>query len=141
MSMLQAKVKWTGGLQFVGESGSGHAIVMDADEEFGGHNSGARPTELVLIGLGGCSGMDVASILRKKREHVTGVEVNVKGEKSEDHPKRFTNIEMEYVVKGKNLSEEAVKKAIDLSFTKYCSVKATLEGVAKVTYTYRIVND
>ncbi len=136
---MQAKVKWVGGLQFVGESETGHAIVMDADTEVGGGNTGMRPTELLLVGLGGCSGMDVASILQKKREQVTGVEVNIKGEKADTHPKKFTDIEIEYIVSGKNISEEAVKKAIDLSMEKYCSVKATLEGVAKITYSYRIV--
>ena len=139
--MLQAKVKWTDGLQFIGESGTGHAVVMDADAEYGGHNTGARPTELVLIGLGGCTGMDVASVLQKKREQVTGVEVNVRGERADAHPKKFTDIRIEFVVSGRNLSEEAVKKAIDLSMEKYCSVKATLEGVAKVSYSYRIVAD
>ena len=136
---MQAKVKWVSGLQFVGESETGHAIVMDADTEVGGGNTGMRPTELLLVGLGGCSGMDVASILQKKREQVTGVEVNIKGEKADTHPKKFTDIEIEYIVSGKNISEEAVKKAIDLSMEKYCSVKATLEGVAKITYSYRIV--
>ncbi len=138
--MMQAKVKWTDGLQFVGESGSGHAIVMDADAEVGGTNTGVRPTELLLIGLGGCSGMDVASILQKKREQVTGVEVNVKGEKADEHPKKFTDIEVEFVVSGRNLSETAVKKAVDLSMEKYCSVKATLEGVAKIKYSYKIIS-
>ncbi len=137
---MQAKVKWTDGLQFVGESGSGHAIVMDADAEVGGTNTGVRPTELLLIGLGGCSGMDVASILQKKREQVTGVEVNVKGEKADEHPKKFTDIEVEFVVSGRNLSETAVKKAVDLSMEKYCSVKATLEGVAKIKYSYKIIS-
>lgn len=137
--MMQAKVKWVDGLQFVGESGTGHAIVMDADAEVGGANTGMRPTELLLIGLGGCSGMDVASILQKKRERVTAVEVNVKGEKADEHPKKFIAIEVEYVVSGRDLSEEAVKKAVSLSWDKYCSVKATLEGTAKMKYSYRIV--
>ena len=139
--MLEAKVKWIEGLQFVGESGTGHAIVMDADKEVGGSNTGMRPTELLLIGLGGCSGMDVASVLQKKKQKISGVEANVKGEKSKDYPQKFTDIEIEFVVTGKDISEEAVKKAVELSMTKYCSVKATLEGSAKVTYSFRIIQE
>jgi putative redox protein len=136
--MMNAKVKYVDGLQFVGESDTGHAVVMDADPEVGGANTGARPTELVLLGLGGCTGMDVAAILTKKRQPLEGLEVNIKGQRAEAHPKKFTDIELEFVVKGKDLSEEAVKRAIELSMDKYCSVKATLEGSAKVTYSYRI---
>ncbi len=136
--MLEAKVKWVDGLQFVGQSGSGHAIVMDGYPEVGGNNTGMRPMELLLVGLGGCTGMDVASVLTKKRQAVTGVEMSVRGQQADDYPKKFTGIVIEFVVRGKGLSEEAVKKAIDISMEKYCSVKATLEGIAKVSYTYRI---
>lgn len=138
--MLNATVKWVDSLQFIGESGSGHAIVMDGDAEVGGNDTGMRPTELLLIGLGGCSGMDIASILKKKKQQVTGIEARIKGEKADTYPKKITEIEIEYIVSGKDLSEEAVKRAIDLSMEKYCSVKATLEGSAKIKYTYRIIN-
>lgn len=137
--MLQAKVKWVNGLQFVGETGTGHAVVMDGDKEVGGNNTGMRPMELLLVGLGGCSGMDVASILQKKKQQVTGIDINVKGEKADSYPKKFTEIEMEFIVSGKDLSEEAVKRAVELSMEKYCSVKATLEGTAKISFSYRIV--
>ncbi|MCC6345974.1 MAG: OsmC family protein [Nitrospirales bacterium] len=139
--MVQAKVKWVDGLQFVGEAASGHAIVLDADREVGGGNTGVRPTELLLIGLGGCSGMDVASVLQKKKQKISGVEMNVQGKKAQDYPQKFTEIEIEFVVTGKDLSEEAVRKAVELSMTKYCSVKATLEGTAKISYRYRIVQE
>lgn len=138
--MLTAKVKWVEGLQFVGESGTGHAIVMDSDIDVGGKNTGMRPMELLLIGLGGCSGMDVASILQKKKQHITGVDINIRGEKADTYPKKFTNIDIEFIVSGKDLTEDAVKKAIELSMEKYCSVKATLEGVAKISFSYKIVN-
>lgn len=138
--MLNAKVKWVDGLQFVGESGTGHAIVMDGDAEVGGKDTGMRPMELLLIGVGGCSGMDVASILQKKKQQLTGVDINVKGEKADTYPKKFTGIEIEFVVSGKDLSEEAVKRAVELSMEKYCSVKATLEGTAKIRFSYKIVN-
>ncbi len=137
--MTQAKVKYVDGLQFVGEASSGHAIVMDGDPESGGNNTGLRPMELLLIGLGGCSGMDVASILKKKRQDLRGLEINVKGEKAENYPKRFTNIDIEFVLTGRDLSDEAVKRAIDLSMEKYCSVKATMEGSARINFSYRIV--
>lgn len=138
--MLQAKVKWVDGLQFVGESGTGHAIVMDADLDVGGSNTGMRPMEMLLVSLGGCSGMDVASILTKKKQNVTDISINIKGQKADTYPKKFTDIEIEFIISGKNLSEEDVKKAIDLSMEKYCSVKATLEGVAKINYSYKINN-
>ncbi|MBI5211832.1 MAG: OsmC family protein [Nitrospirae bacterium] len=138
--MLNAKVKWVDGLQFVGESGTGHAIVMDGDAEVGGKDTGMRPMELLLIGIGGCSGMDVASILQKKKQQLKGIDINVKGEKSDTYPKKFTEIEIEFTVSGKDLSEDAVKRAVELSMEKYCSVKATLEGVAKINFSYKIVN-
>lgn len=138
--MLNAKVKWVEGLQFVGESGTGHAIVMDGDMEVGGKDTGMRPMELLLIGLGGCSGMDVASILQKKKQQVTDIDINVKGEKTDTYPKKFTEIGIEFIVSGKDLSEEAVKRAVELSMEKYCSVKATLEETAKISFSYKIVN-
>ncbi|MEJ5227837.1 OsmC family protein [Thermodesulfovibrio sp.] len=137
--MIKAKVKWAGGMQFVGQSGTGHAIVMDAHPDFGGENTGMRPMELLLVGLGGCSGMDIASILAKKKQDLRGIEINIQGKQPEEYPKRFTEIEIEFIIKGKNLSEEAVKRAVQLSMDKYCSVKATLEHSAKITHSYRIV--
>lgn len=137
--MTYAKVTYVDGLQFVGEASSGHAIVMDSDSEVGGNDTGLRPMELLLIGLGGCSGMDVISILKKKKQDVTGLKINVKGQKAENHPKKFTNINIEFIVSGRNISEDAVKRSVELSMNKYCSVKATLEGVAKISFSYKIV--
>jgi putative redox protein len=137
--MLNAKVTYTNGLQFVGESSSGHAIVMDGDPKVGGHNTGLRPMELLLVGLGGCAGMDVISIMKRKKQDVTGLDINVKGQKAENYPKKFTDINIEFIIKGRNISEDALKKSIDLSMNKYCSVKATLEGTAKINYSYKII--
>ncbi len=139
--MPQAKVVFTEGLQFVGEASSGHAIVMDGDPEVGGDNTGLRPMELLLVGLGGCAGMDVVSILRKKKQELTGLEITVRGQKAEHYPKKYTDIGIEFLIKGKRISEEAVKRAIDLSMNKYCSVKATLDGSAKISFTYKIVTE
>ncbi len=137
--MSKATIRYNGGLQFVGEADSRHAVVMDAEEKFGGRDSGARPMELLLMGIGGCSGMDIVSILRKKREQVTDLQINVEGKMAEDYPHKYTQIDIEYVVTGKNLSGEAVKRAIQLSMDKYCSVKATLEGAAKINFSYKII--
>jgi putative redox protein len=139
--MKSAKVSYIHGLQFVGTASSGHAIVMDGDPEVGGNNTAPRPMELLLLGLGGCSGMDVVSILRKKRQDITGLEINVKGEQVDTYPKKFIDIDLELVVKGKNISEDAVKRSIELSMNKYCSVKASLEGSAKVRFSYKILQE
>jgi putative redox protein len=141
MSDLNAKVSFVDGLQFVGEAGSGHSIVMDGTAEFGGRDTGPRPMELLLMGLGGCTGMDVVSILKKKRQPFTGLDVAVSGTKAGDHPQRFTDIEIEFVVRGSGVKEEAVGRAVELSMDKYCSVKATLEGSAKIGFSYRVVDE
>lgn len=139
--MTSAQVSYIQGLQFVGTASSGHAIVMDGDPEVGGNNTAPRPMELLLLGIGGCSGMDVVSILRKKRQNITGLEINIKGQQAHTYPKKFTEIDLEFVVKGKNVSEEAVKRAIELSINKYCSVKASLEGSARVRSSYKIIEE
>ncbi|MGD0883536.1 MAG: OsmC family protein [Thermodesulfovibrionales bacterium] len=138
---MEARVKYVDGLRFVGEASSGHALVMDADAAFGGKNTAVRPTELLLIGLGGCSGMDVVSILKKKKQDIRGLEIAIRGERAESHPRKFTDITIEFIVSGRNISGEAVQRAVDLSMEKYCSVKATLEGCAKITFSYRIVEE
>ncbi|MEW6068004.1 MAG: OsmC family protein [Nitrospirota bacterium] len=139
--MKDTKVTYVKGLQFVGETSSGHAMVMDSHPEFGGHNTGPSPMELLLLGIGGCSGMDIVSILKKKRQELTGLEVILKGEQAENHPKKFTRINLELIIRGKNISEDAVERAIDLSMNKYCSVKATIEGSAKINFSYRVIQE
>lgn len=139
--MDNIKLHYQGGLEFVAETPSGHQITMDGAPDFGGGNKGPRPMELVLVALGGCSGMDIASILNKKRMDLKGIEINVKGEKAPEYPKKYTDVEIEFIVKGKNLTDEAVGRAVELSMQKYCSVKATIEGTAKVKYSYKIVNE
>src|SRR5512135_1431566 len=119
-TMIEAKVTLAHDMVFSGTATSGHTLSMDADETFGGHNAGFRPMELLLVGFGGCTGMDVISILRKKRQPVTGLEINVKGERSDDHPRIYTEVHIEYVVKGKEVGKEAVERAIALSLDKYC---------------------
>ena len=139
--MVIANVAYTGGMQFVASADSGHAVVMDADADSGGNNTGPRPMELLLMGIGGCSGMDIISILRKKKQQVTGLDAHVSGTVADEYPHRYTEITLKYIVRGKELSQDAVKRAVQLSMDKYCSVKATLEGSAKITFSYRIIEE
>src|SRR5512135_1054154 len=104
-TMIEAKVTLAHDMVFSGTATSGHTLSMDADETFGGHNAGFRPMELLLVGFGGCSGMDVISILRKKRQPVTGLEINVKGELTDEYPKIYRKVHIEYVVKGKGIGK------------------------------------
>lgn len=138
MAEVTARVTHVDGLQFVGTSESGHAIVMDGPEKSGGQNTGMSPMELLLVALGGCTGMDVASVLTKKKQPFTSLEVITRGTKSEHDPKWYESVTIEYVIRGKGVSEDAVKRAIELSFEKYCSVKATFENASKVGFSYRI---
>ncbi|RME64654.1 MAG: OsmC family protein [Nitrospirae bacterium] len=135
---MQVELKWVDGLMFVCSSGTGHSLVVDGDIEVGGTDSAPRPTELLLMALGGCTAMDVISILRKKRQKVTGFEVKVTGQRADSHPKRFEKMQIEYIIKGDDIKEEAVKRAVELSMQKYCSVKATLEPSVEISYSYRI---
>lgn len=137
--MVKAHVLLNKNMEFQGTSDSGYQITMDADEASGGANKGFRPMELLLVGFGGCSGMDVISILRKKRQDVTGLEMNIQGEKTEDYPKVYKEVTIEYVVKGRGIQAEAVERAIELSLGKYCSVGATLAKSGRITHSYRII--
>ncbi len=137
--MVEAKVTLLNDMQFSGAASSGHTLIMDADNESGGHNAGFRPMELLLVSFGGCTGMDVISILRKKKQNFSGLEINVKGEKSDTDPKIYKEIHLEYVVKGRDVEKRAVERAIDLSLEKYCSVGATLARTGTIRHSYRIV--
>ena len=136
--MAEARVKLISDMQFEGRSGSAHKLVMDADDSSGGQNKGFRPMELLLVGFGGCTGMDVISILRKKRQNVAGLEMNIRGEQADSHPHIYKNIHIEYVVRGKGIQKEAVERAISLSLDKYCSVGATLAKTGTISQSYRI---
>jgi putative redox protein len=139
--MPSARVTFVEDMQFVGTADSGHAVVMDAATSVGGKNTGARPSELLLMAFGGCSGMDVISILRKKKQSVSKLEINVSGETAQKHPHMYTAMHIEYVVTGKDISEEAVKRSIELSLETYCSVGATLGKAAKITHSYKIIQE
>jgi len=132
-----ARVVWQGGLAFDGTAGSGFSVRLDTTAEEGG-GTGFSPMELVLVGHAACTGMDVISILKKKRQDVTGFEVRAHGLRADDPPKVFTDITLEYIVRGHNVDPQAVERAIELSETKYCSVNGMLSKVVKVTTTYRV---
>ncbi len=134
--MKVAQVKWVEKLEFVAETNSGHGIILDGPDGFG-----ARPLEMVLLGLAGCTAMDVISILKKKRQQVTDFRVRVSAKRAEEHPKVYTDIHVEYLLKGKEIKEAAVKRAIELSETKYCSVSAMLTKAANITNSYQIVEN
>jgi len=139
MEVTRASVRFTGGMQFVGTGEtSGRSATMDSSAEGGGQNSGSRPMELLLYGLGGCTGMDVVSILRKKRQPFTGLEMNLAADRAPQDPKRFTAIHIEYVVHGK-VDPKAMEEAIRLSEDKYCSARACFN--CPMTSSYRIVED
>ena len=129
---MKARIKWLDGRAFVGESGSGHAVVMDGAAEAGGRNVGVRPMEMLLLGLGGCTAFDVVMILEKGREKVTSCEVELEAERAGEEPKVFTHVKLIYKVRGKNLKPSAVERAIKLSEEKYCSATAMFRHTAKI---------
>ncbi len=136
--MKTARIKWVEGMQFVGRAPSGHSIVLDTQEKSGGTDSSVRPAELLLVGLGGCTGMDVISILRKMRVPFEDFEVEVNAEQAEEHPKVLTQIELVYRITG-DVPEDKLEKAINLSQERYCSVSTMLGKTAKITYRHEIV--
>jgi putative redox protein len=137
--IMTAQATLETGMCFDAESGSGHHVTLNAAEHGGGHNEGFRPMELLLVGLAGCTGMDVISVLRKKREPVTAYEVHVRGMRAEDHPMVFLEITVEHIVTGHQIQPEAVARAIALSEGRYCGAGAMLGKVAHLTHIYRIV--
>lgn len=137
---MKARIQWAGEALFIGESGSGHAVVMDGPPESGGRNLGVRPMEMVLIGLGGCSNFDVVSILKKSRQTVESCEAFLEAERATEEPKVFTKIHLHFVVKGRGLKETQVKRAVELSAEKYCSASIMLgRGGVEITHDYEII--
>ncbi|NOY06699.1 MAG: osmotically inducible protein OsmC [Chlorobi bacterium] len=138
MAKKKAIVKQVEGITFVGRTDTRHWIVMDGPEQFHGSDSAIRPKELILVSLGGCTGSDVASILEKKRVRLDGFEIHITAEETDEHPKVYSSIHIEYVFYGDNISVKAVERAIELSQTKYCGVSAMLQKAVTLTHSYRI---
>ena len=135
---MDAKLFWKSGLAFKGIANSGIPVDLDASKDHGGGGEGLVPMEMILMGLGGCTAMDVISILAKKRQEVTSFEIELHGDRATEHPKVFTNITIEYVVTGKNIDPEAVQRAVELSENKYCPGMAMLRKAADIKTRYRI---
>lgn len=135
---MQARVKWVGNMSFLGESDSGHSVVMDGPPESGGRNLGIRPMEMLLLGMGGCTVFDVVSVLKKSRQEIFDVDVALSADRAKDEPKVFTRIHAHFIVRGRNIKEAQVKRAIELSAEKYCSASIMLGKTAKITHDYEI---
>lgn len=138
---MKARARWVEGMAFMGEAGSGHAVMMDGAPECGGRNIGTRPMEMLLIGLAGCTGFDVVSILKKGRESVTGCEVEVEAERATEDPKVFTKIHLSYRVTGRGLSRAKAERAVTLSKEKYCSASIMLGATAEMSYTLDVIDE
>ena len=138
---MKARVQWLDGRAFVGESGSGHAVVMDGAPESGGRNIGVRPMEMLLLGLGGCTAFDVVMILERMREKVTGLDIALEGERAAEDPKVFTHVKIIYKVTGRNLKPANVERAVNLSAEKYCSASIMFGKTATIEHAFEIIDD
>ncbi|MFA5494366.1 MAG: OsmC family protein [Porticoccaceae bacterium] len=137
---MKARVRWVGDAMFLGESGSGHALVMDGPPDHGGRNLGVRPMEMLLLGVGGCSSFDVVDILKKSRQNVTGCEALLDAERADEVPAVFTRINLHFVVSGRGLKDSIVKRAVALSAEKYCSASIMLgRAGVEMSHSYEIV--
>ena len=135
---MKARIKWVEDVMFVGESGSGHTVVIDGPPEHGGRNLGIRPMELLLQGLGGCTAFDVMMILKKARQPVTDCVVEIDAQRAETEPKIFTKIHIHFIISGAGVAEKHVQRAIELSAEKYCSASIMLGQVADITHDYEL---
>lgn len=135
---MKARVKWVEGMTYVGESGSGHAVVMDGPPDLGGRNLGVRPMEMLLLGMGGCTAIDVIHILKKARQPVADCVVELEAERAASEPKVFTRIRVHFVVTGRGLSENHVQRAVSLSAEKYCSASIMLGKTAEISHSFEI---
>lgn len=136
---MKTKIRWRDAASFVGETESGHAIVMDGPPDFGGNNTGPRPMELLLTGLGGCTAFDVVMMLQKSRQEIYDCTVDIDAERADSEPKVFTTIHIHFTVYGSNLSDKQVARAVELSANKYCSASIMLGKTAKITHDYTII--
>ena len=138
---MQCTVEWNGpeGMLFVSKTGSGHVVAMDGAPDGGGHNLAPRPMEMILSGTGACSAYDVVLILKRGRQDVRRCTVEINSERAETEPKVFTKINMHFVVSGKNLTEQVVERAVNLSHDKYCSAIAMLSKTAEITHSFEII--
>jgi len=135
---MKARIKWVQDATFLGESGSGHAVVMDGPPDYGGRNLGVRPMEMLLLGMGGCASFDVVLILNRSRQAITDCVAEIEAERAEQDPKVFTAIHVHFIVTGRQLNEKRVARAVELSAEKYCSASIMLGKTATITHDYEI---
>jgi len=135
---MKARIKWVQEATFLGESGSGHAVVMDGPPDYGGRNLGVRPMEMLLLGMGGCASFDVVLILNRSRQAITDCVAEIEAERAEQDPKVFTSIHVHFIVTGKALNEKRVARAVELSAEKYCSASIMLGKTATISHDYEI---
>ncbi len=135
---MQVRIKWLEQRAFQAETGSGHTLMMDGPPEHGGQNSAARPMEMVLVGLGGCSAFDVVEILEKSRQKVEDCQIEIEAERADEVPAVFTKIHMHFLIAGEKLNEKHVKRAVELSVDKYCSVAKMMRPNVTITFDYEI---
>lgn len=136
---MQVTVKWVDGVMFVGETGSGHAVVMDGPPDHGGRNIGMRPMEMLLLGVGGCSSFDVVQILQKGRNNIVNCVTEVTAERVDAIPSVFSKIHLHFIVTGHDLKASAVKRAVKLSAEKYCSASIMLSKVVEITHDFEVI--
>ena len=136
---MNISVNWVDGMLMVGKSHSGHSITMDGPPEIGGENLGVRPMEMLLLGVAGCTMIDVVTTLKKMRQDLTNCETKLSAERADEHPKVFTDIHIQFTVKGQDLDPKKVEKAITLSAEKYCSASIMLGKTASITHDFEIV--
>ena len=136
---MNISVNWVDGLLMVGKSDSGHTITMDGPPESGGENLGVRPMEMLLLGVAGCTMIDVVTTLKKMRQDLSHLETKINAERATDHPKVFTDIHIQFILKGQNLDEKKVDKAITLSAEKYCSASIMLGETATITHAFEVI--
>ena len=136
---VETTLEWNGRMGFECHSGSGHQIKVDASAAHGGDDAGVRPMELLLFSLSGCTGMDIATILKKKRRDVQGIKIKTHGQRAPNHPHVYENITIEYILTGSDLTDDDIRWAIDLSLNKYCSVAGMLQKVCKINYRWKII--
>jgi len=135
---MKARIKWVQDATFLGESGSGHAVVMDGPPDYGGRDLGIRPMEMLLLGMGGCASFDVVLILNRSRQPITDCVAEIEAERAAEDPKVFTAIHVHFIVTGKALNEKRVARAVELSAEKYCSASIMLGKTATITHDYEI---
>jgi putative redox protein len=138
---MKATVKWLDHMSFVGESGSGHSIVMDGPPDDGGRDMGVRPMEMVLLGMGGCTAFDVVHILKRARQEISDCWVELEAERAPEVPKVFTKIHAHYIVKGKGLDNKKVERAINMTAEKYCSVSIMLAATVEISHDFEVIDE